>query len=75
MRIRFEFEQGDTWVTLAEVLQKAEAAYLKEVVATVQKRGQVASILGVSRRKLWQRLKLYALEDLPYSSPPPTIEA
>ncbi len=64
MRLSFEFEHGEPLLTLDELHRRAEAAYLSAVVARVGNRSQAASVLGISRKNLWERLKRLGLSHL-----------
>ena len=50
--------------TLKEVALEAERKYIKEVLsATGGRRARTATILGISRKNLWEKLKDYGIED------------
>jgi len=64
VRMMFEFEAGDSLVTLEEFRSRSEAAYLKAVVERIGHRGNAALALGISRKSLWERLRLHGLGGL-----------
>lgn len=58
---RFEKER---FKSLKEVALEAERKHIKEVLsATGGRRARTATILGISRKNLWEKLKDYGIED------------
>ncbi|MBL8950224.1 MAG: sigma-54-dependent Fis family transcriptional regulator [Myxococcaceae bacterium] len=57
-------ETGGKVRTLPEVMKTFERAYLKRAVQeTKGKRGAAASLLGISRKNLWEKLRGYGFSD------------
>ncbi|MAG56245.1 MAG: hypothetical protein CMJ83_08145 [Planctomycetes bacterium] len=49
--------------TLKEVVEEAETEHIKEVLKiTANHRAQAASLLGISRKNLWEKMKLYGID-------------
>jgi DNA-binding NtrC family response regulator len=49
--------------TLKEMVMEAERAHIKEVLQTTGgHKAQAASILGISRKNLWEKLRDYNIE-------------
>ena len=52
--------------TLKEVVEESEKEHIREVLKiTADHRAQAASLLGISRKNLWEKMKLYAIEGPP----------
>ena len=49
--------------TLKEVVEEAETEHIREVLKiTANHKAQAASILGISRKNLWEKMKLYEVD-------------
>ena len=49
--------------TLRDVVEDAESAHIRAVLGlTSDHRAQAASLLGISRKNLWEKMKLYGIE-------------
>jgi transcriptional regulator with PAS, ATPase and Fis domain len=48
---------------LREVIEDAESAHIREVLSvTGNHRAQAASLLGISRKNLWEKMRLYGID-------------
>ena len=48
---------------LKDVVEEAETEHIKEVLKiTANHKAQAASILGISRKNLWEKMKLYGID-------------
>lgn len=51
---------------LREVVEDAESSHIREVLAiTGDHRAQAASLLGISRKNLWEKMRLYGIDGAP----------
>ncbi|MFO0934388.1 MAG: sigma-54 dependent transcriptional regulator [Planctomycetota bacterium] len=54
---------GDALVALKDVVRQAESEHIRRVLRSVQgHRAQAATVLGISRKNLWEKMKEYGIE-------------
>jgi DNA-binding NtrC family response regulator len=65
-----------TMAPLSHAMKEFERAYLARVLETHDgKRSAIADLLGISRKNLWEKLKMHGLSDPPAADRPTTIGA